>query len=160
MKYRLFQYRLPADPELADLNAFLAQNRIATVTQQIVRTSGGDMLVFVVEIASSQGQVGSDRATPRIDYRNVLSESEFAVFSQLRDERKQLATEEGVPVYAIFSNAQLAEMVQKNLTTLSELAKIPGLQKTRVEKYADRILPILTAAFQASTDGSDEGSES
>ena len=51
MRFRLFQYPLPAPTELDDLNAFVASQRIATVTHHLVQTPGGGMLVFVVETA-------------------------------------------------------------------------------------------------------------
>ena len=42
MRFRVFQFPLPADDDLPELNAFLAANRVATVTQHLVTTSGLD----------------------------------------------------------------------------------------------------------------------
>lgn len=62
MNYRAFQYPLPAPPELEELNAYLAAHRVASVTQHLAATSGGSMLVFVVETAAggseSAGAIG------------------------------------------------------------------------------------------------------
>jgi len=57
--------------------------------------------------------------------------------------RKKIAEEEGVPVYAIFTNAQLAEIVKREMKDLSELATIEGIGKTRIEKYGERLFRAL-----------------
>ena len=126
MNYRLFQYQLPAPPELEDLNAFLATERVAAVEKHLVQTHGGAMLVFIVEtVGKKPGQTPGGEV--RIDYREVLNDADFAVFSRLRDERKKIAASEGVPIYAIFTNAQLAEMVKRPAKTVAELGAIEGL---------------------------------
>ncbi len=149
MSFRLFQYALPAEPELADLNAFLASHRIATVHREVVATPSGPLLLFLVECVPGARQERDDRtsASARIDYRETLSEEQFAVFSSLREVRKRVAEADGVPVYAIFSNAQLAEMVQRKAVVASEMSKIDGVGKGRVDKYAAAFLPTLVQAF-------------
>ena len=49
----------------------------------------------------------------KVDFKEVLSDPEFAVFARLRALRKERADAEGVPAYALFTNEQLAEMVQR-----------------------------------------------
>jgi superfamily II DNA helicase RecQ len=120
MNYRVFQYPLPAPPDLEDLNSYLSRHRVAGVTQYLAGSAGGSMLVFVVETVAppADGQFGG-RA--KIDYRAELSEEEFAVFSRLRAWRKQAADAEAVPVYTLFTNAQLAEMARRRVgSTWSE----------------------------------------
>jgi superfamily II DNA helicase RecQ len=78
-----------------------------------------------------------------VDYREQLSAEEFAVFSRLRDERKKWAEAEGVPVYTIFTNAQLAAMVRQRVTTAAALGGIDGIGPARVAKYGDRLLAVL-----------------
>jgi superfamily II DNA helicase RecQ len=53
---------------------------------------------------------------------------------KLRDLRKQLAQAEAAPVYTIFTNDQLAEMVRRRLTTLTDLQTIVGVGEARVAK--------------------------
>ena len=71
----------------------------------------------------------------KIDYKDVLKPEEFAVFAKLRDLRKQIAQAEAVPVYTIFTNEQLADMVRAKVTTRAGLGKIDGIGEARVEKY-------------------------
>jgi len=143
MTYRLFQYPLPAPPELEDLNAFLASHRVAAVTQHLVQATGGAMLVFIVQTVPGEAAGKNRQPEAKIDYREVLSGEDFQVFSRLRDERKKIAEAEGVPVYAIFSNAQLAEMVKRKVRTPADMSGIEGIGKARVEKHAGRLLAIL-----------------
>ena len=60
----------------------------------------------------------------RIDYRDVLSEADFAVFKRLREWRKQVAAAEGVPVYTVFTNEQLATIVTTRPASLPALGKL------------------------------------
>jgi hypothetical protein len=45
----------------------------------------------------------------QVDYKEILSSSEFTVFSELRRIRKEISQTEAVPAYAIFTNEQLAQ---------------------------------------------------
>ena len=48
----------------------------------------------------------------KIDYRAVLDERTFALFSHLREIRKALAEKEHLTPYAVFTNEQLAEVAK------------------------------------------------
>ena len=65
MRFHLFQYTLPADPDLQDLNTYLASHPVATVNQQIVATAGGPLLVFVVETVGTATGSKSRASTPK-----------------------------------------------------------------------------------------------
>lgn len=148
MTFRVFQYRLPAPPELEDLNAWIASHRTVAVTHQVAPMAGGAMLVFVVETTGdreSPATAGAESAArpDKVDYREALSGEDFAIFSQLREERKRIAAEEGVPVYTVLSNAQLAALVQNRVVTPEAMGEIEGLGKGRVEKYAARMLAVM-----------------
>ncbi len=143
MNYRVFQYPLPTPPELAELNAYLASHRVAEVTHHLAPMPGGSMLVFVVQTAAGQAgtEVGAGRS--KIDFRTELNEEDFSVFSRLRDWRKKVAESEGVPVYTVFTNAQLAELVTKKVTTPEALRQIEGIGTARAEKYGSGLLEML-----------------
>lgn len=65
----------------------------------------------------------------RVDYKTILAPEEFDVFSRLRDLRKELAQAEAVPVYALFTNEQLAQMVQRRCQCRSDLSTIEGVNR-------------------------------
>ena len=76
----------------------------------------------------------------------MLSAEEFVKFSVLREVRKTLAAEDAVPVYAVMTNKQLAEIVQTQVSDRQGLSAISGLGEARVEKYGDRILQVMNLA--------------
>ena len=144
MKFQLFQYPIPTDSNLDDLNRFLASHRIVSVTREIVNGNSGPVLLFIVETAS--GDVQDESRTKRIDYRELLSAEDFLVFNDLRTARKALADNEGVPVFSIFNNAQLADMVTSKASAMSDIAAIKGVGEARCEKYGESMLKILRRA--------------
>lgn len=136
MRFRLFQYPLPTDPDLPDLNAFLAGRRVAAVAHHVTPHAGGSLLVFVVEtVGGASTEMSSPAApSPKVDYRELLSEDEFAIFSRLRTERRQIAEAEGIPVYTVFTNAQLAEMVRRRVTTAASSGMDP-FGSRRIDRF-------------------------
>ena len=145
MRFRVFQYPLPTAGELSDLNAFLASQRVATVAHHVVAHGQGGMLVFVVEVAGGPAGRAAPSGHHKVDYRETLSPAQFELFTRLRAARKAWADSEGLPVYALFTNAQLAQMAVGPCATAADLARIEGVGPARSEKYAERLLAILNA---------------
>jgi superfamily II DNA helicase RecQ len=81
-----------------------------------------------------------------VDYREVLAEAEFVIFSRLRDLRKAIADKEAVPAYSIFTNEQLAAMVTGKVDSISGMEAIPGIGAARVGKYGEAFLALLKSA--------------
>jgi superfamily II DNA helicase RecQ len=81
----------------------------------------------------------------KVDYRDVLDEREFALFTRLRSLRKTLAEQEGIPAYALFTNEQLASMIQQRVASKAALGTIDGVGTARVDKYGEAFLRILLA---------------
>lgn len=157
MPYRLFQYSIPSPPDLDDLNIFLASNRVLSVSQQFVPSQGGTWLVFVVQTVSAVSTKGSGtNSATKIDYRELLNPSDFAIFNRLRQERKKWSDAEGVPAYVVFTNEQLATMVRQKVNTRENLAKIQGVGTARIERHSDEILAIIASATKSANDKIDE----
>jgi superfamily II DNA helicase RecQ len=55
--------------------------------------------------------------------------------------RKNIADSEGVPVYTVFTNEQLAEIVRQKITTKNALSGIQGVGGKKIEKYGDNFIP-------------------
>ena len=120
------------------LNQFLASHRILSVERHFVTQGTASFWTFCVDYLE-----GAPAATPsrfgvgksRVDYREKLAPDDFAVFARLRDERKVISQTEGVPVYTIFTNEQLAQMVENKVRTRGDLEKIAGVGDGRIDKY-------------------------
>lgn len=149
MAYRCFLVPVRNGGEAEEeLNRFLRGHRVLSVDRRWVDLGTESFWSFCVDYqesaqpgaASGRGPIG---ARGRVDYREVLSPEEFAAFAKLRDLRQSISKEEGVPVYHVFTNEQLAAMVQKGAKTRADLGRIDGIGESRVEKYGERFLTCL-----------------
>jgi superfamily II DNA helicase RecQ len=154
MPFKLFAVPVSNGAEAErELNGFLQSHRVLTVDRQLVAHGPSSFWSFCVDYLAP----GAERAGPpstrppgakaKIDYREVLKPDEFAVYARLRDLRKGISHEEAVPVYMIFTNEQLAQMVQTRAASKADLEKIAGVGNARVEKYGPRFLEVLVAAW-------------
>jgi superfamily II DNA helicase RecQ len=57
-----------------------------------------------------------------------------------------LASQEAVPAYVIFKDAELAGIAARDPGTLAELAGCPGMGEIRLERWGDEILAVLDMA--------------
>ncbi len=144
MRHRFFAIPAldPAEAE-AELNRFLGSHRVLSADRHLV--ADGAASFWAVGVSYSERSIpGSQARKGRIDYREVLSPEDFAVYATLRELRKQVAEQQGVPPYAIFNNAQLAEMVQKRMRSSEELGQVAGVGPSRVEAHGPRFLERLS----------------
>lgn len=125
---------------LGELNHFLKLHRVTDVQKTAVASGGVNYWAFCITYLP---QADSDTKIPgtkkgKIDYREVLEESVFARFAELRKIRKQIADAEAIPPYAIFTDAELAEVAKLETITLKSLKTIPGVGEKKIEKYGNR----------------------
>jgi ATP-dependent DNA helicase RecQ len=64
-----------------------------------------------------------------------------------------------VPVFTVFTNAQLAEMVRMPVSTAADLGKIDGVGETRVTKYGKEVLAELAQSRTPAGKEVDEANE-
>jgi superfamily II DNA helicase RecQ len=129
----------------AEMNAFLRSHRVLAVKKEFVPDGENSFWAFCAEYLESPAGMAPAPGgkPPKVDYREVLKPEEFEVFSRLREWRKGVAEQEGVPVYAVLTNEQLAQMVQKRVTTRAGLKEIEGVGEARLAKYGDALLERL-----------------
>lgn len=156
MAFHVFNYPIPAPDPLEELNAFLQAHRVASVQHHIVTTPNGSWVVFVVETleptARGRGRRERSPASESVDYRKELDPDAFALFTELRATRKRLAQNQEIPVYAVFSNADLAAIARTAPRTVEELAKIEGIAARRIEKYGAQIIAVVEGTNPASSE--------
>lgn len=157
LKFFVVSVRDAASAE-AELNAFLRSHRILSVDRRWVEEGDNSFWSICVDYleAKSNDAVPTARSSKgKVDYKEVLSPEDFAVFAKLRELRKQIGSDEAVPVYTIFTNEQLAQIVQSRADSKSALRKIEGVGDAKIEKYGDRFLQLLSAQWnnKDETDG-------
>lgn len=84
--------------------------------------------------------------------RTFGSEADQALWEALRTRRRELADEQGVPPYMVFSDATLTEMVEQRPHTLSEFARISGVGERKLEAYGEEFLEVLRDAGEPGED--------
>jgi superfamily II DNA helicase RecQ len=134
-----------------ELNIFLRSHRIVTMERRFVDQGTASFWTFCVDYLDTPASNASFRGSSnrgKIDYKEVLSPEDFAVFAQLRDLRKEIAQAEAVPMYTVFTNEQLAKIVQNRVQSRADLEKVAGVGDARVAKYGDRVLQKLATAWQ------------
>jgi superfamily II DNA helicase RecQ len=133
------------------LNGFLSSHRVVSVRSEAIADGANSFWMMTVEYVTGANRSAAGAAAAKaafhgkVDYRTILSEEEFGVFSRLRELRKELSLREAIPVYAIFTNEQLAQMVQQRCRSIGELGRIEGVGEQKLEKYSAQLLPVLMA---------------
>jgi superfamily II DNA helicase RecQ len=143
----------------AELNGFLRSHKVLAVDRRWVEQGASSFWSFCVDYLETSSGGGSDGRPAgqrgKVDYKEVLTAEEFAVFARLREVRKEIAAAEAVPVYTIFTNEQLAQMVQAKAKDRAALEKIAGVGDARIDKYGARMLEVLAGAWPVNTDEAD-----
>ena len=138
MKMRFFTIPMQdSGGATGELNGFLSNHRILTIERHFVADGTNSAWAICVNYLDSAERAAADKrggGGGRVDYRELLSDSDFAVFAKLRSLRKTLAEQDGVPAYALFTNEQLADMVRKKVTSLNALEQISGVGPARYEE--------------------------
>jgi superfamily II DNA helicase RecQ len=132
-----------------ELNQFIKTHRIVNVEKQFHSEGADGYWSFCLQWQEQYQESSTARDASKIDYKAVLSAEQFAIFSLLRERRKQIAEQDGVPVYAVATNEHLAEMVRGSVTSKAELQKISGFGTSKIERYGNLFLETIRNAVQS-----------
>ncbi|MBF0227293.1 MAG: HRDC domain-containing protein [Desulfobacterales bacterium] len=126
----------------SDLNRFLASKKVINIHREFVSNGENSFWNIAVEYLTEQDNEDTS-GKKRVDYREVLKQEDFALFAKLREWRKTAAEKEGVPVYNLFTNEQLAQIAEHKINTKAALIKLEGVGDARVKKYSDAVIKIV-----------------
>ena len=152
MAFEIFNIEIPnGREELERLNRFIETHRVVSTQHQVVMRDNIPYVCFCLEYTTDQGRTNQlDKQQPSEERKDVwmtLTPEERTIFSQLRELRNAIATQEHVKSFVVFTNDQLAEMVKRRVTTLEAMKEIPDIGKSRLEKYCPRVLELLKQIF-------------
>jgi superfamily II DNA helicase RecQ len=154
-------FRIPAQNLNAaghELNRFLRSHHVQTIERHFIEQGEQSFWLFSVEYQEQAGGrssgepaanasessastgAGGTRRKERIDYRDKLSEEDFQLYVGLKKLREQLADEEKLAIYLIFTNDQLAKLAESKPRTTEDLKQIEGVGPAKIEKYGARVL--------------------
>ena len=148
MKLQYAAFLLPlyaGSSEQDELNRFLRGHRIVQTRKELVTANGASQWAVIVEYLDSPEKSAGDSVKGKIDYKEVLSGGDFILFSKLRETRKKLAEENGLPVYAVCTNEQLAEIAKRRPKSLAECMQIDGIGQSKADKYVPALLECINS---------------
>lgn len=151
MQIRIFNIPLTDSGEaLTEMNRFLSGHKVLEVEQRFFQNEKGGCWSFCVRTLPDATGTGAGTAAnggrAKKDYKLLLPEEQFAVFSRLREIRKVLAAEDGVPAYAVFTDEELSNIARLEELTEKGLASIGGIGEKKIERYGRPMLEQYHAA--------------
>jgi DNA helicase-2/ATP-dependent DNA helicase PcrA len=75
--------------------------------------------------------------------KTAVPAEDAATFGRLRAWRKKQADAQSVPAYVVFSDATLVAIADRAPANEAELAQVPGVGPTKLQRYADVVLAVL-----------------
>lgn len=81
--------------------------------------------------------------TPRNAVSAILPESDRSLFEALRAKRMEIARAQNVPPYVIFHDKTLIELAAAKPVSAKEMAGIPGVGDTKLERYGPAFLAAI-----------------
>ena len=121
-----------------EMNRFLRGNKILEVESELISNQNGSYWCFCVRYIEKTGT--EDIIKEKIDYKKVLDEATFSRFSKLREIRKKVAAEEGLPAYAVFTDEELAGLAKLETITRKGMLSIKGIGDKKVERFGSHFV--------------------
>ena len=75
----------------------------------------------------------------------VPADYDEELFERLRELRRRLAAEQGVPAYVVFGDRSLADMAARRPATLDEMLAVHGVGSAKLERYGEVFLAEISA---------------
>ncbi len=135
---------------MEEMNVFLRSKKILQTEMQLVTDANRAYWSFCIRYIEDVAI--SDRDKPKVDYKQVLDEPSFARFSKMRDIRKKVSMDEGIPAYAIFTDEELAGIAKLEDISLLKMRTVKGIGEKKVEKYGQYFLETRATVPNGGTD--------
>jgi len=75
------------------------------------------------------------------------------LFESLRDLRRKLSSEQGVPAYIVFGDAALRDMARRRPSTLDEFMEVQGVGQKKCKDYGELFVERIVAGCLANAEG-------
>ncbi|HTH98779.1 MAG TPA: DNA helicase RecQ [Stellaceae bacterium] len=109
---------------------------------QLVR--GEATVMLRADPEASAASLSPSRGSAKRGTPVPLDAASAVLWEALRQCRLELAREQGVPPYVIFHDATLMAMVERRPANLDELSRIPGVGRSKLDRYGEAFLAMLT----------------
>ena len=145
MQIKIFTVPVISGEQISEeLNRFLRSQKIVEIDKHIVTQGGNSYWSFCITYLPVAGAVAPDSdRREKVDYKKVLDERAFRIFTILRTLRKRIADREAIPAYAVFTDAELAEIAKIENPDAVKIRVIPGVGEKKIEKYGAELCQML-----------------
>ncbi|MBT4027839.1 MAG: HRDC domain-containing protein, partial [Planctomycetes bacterium] len=146
MQFHTFYIPAKGNAELEEeLNHFLRSRSIVNVRKELVQDAGESYWSYCIEeMLGGKIKTIGKKKKETIDYREVLSDKDFALYSTLRDKRNELAKAEGMSMWNVAYNHQIASMAEDRPKTVADLKKIKDFGEKSIEKFGESFLKVVS----------------
>ena len=145
MQVQIFTVPMLANQQQIDeVNTFLRSHSIIDMEKNCVTNNSTTFWTFCIRYTEGT-HIEKTLVKSKVDYKEVLDEPTFKIFSDLRECRKKIADNMGIPVYTVFTNEELAVVARLPQITGDNLKKIQGIGDKRMEKYGIELLRLYDA---------------
>ena len=137
------------------VNQMLVENLLVTtgdkyallkITEHTDEVLQGERRVFLKRAKSSPGQknmAGREKKGSGMRKSDILNSRGLALFEQLRGLRTQIAREENIPPYIIFTDKTLVDMCVKLPFSRADMMKVSGVGENKYARYGERFLSAI-----------------
>lgn len=109
-------------------------------------TEAGKKVLFEgknVSLAMPQPKLGEKTAQPRVVEKSKTQVLREELLARLTALRRELAVQQGIPPYTLFSDLTLQQMADLRPLTDAEMLEIPGVSERKLQLYGDAFLSEL-----------------
>ena len=102
-----------------------------------------DILFGGVSVTMRCKEAPEEKTAPKPDGQKAQIYSDDGLYEHLRRLRTEIANEQGVPAYIIFTNAALADMAAKKPLDMAEFRCVSGVGEQKAKMYGERFLKAI-----------------
>lgn len=154
MQIKIFNILASAsEDEVAQINKFIRGNKVLDIDRHFyVGSDNVGRWSLLITYLPIQNNIVGEKVV-KVDYKELLSPEDFEKFVRLRAVRKQLADDDAVPAYAVFTDNELSQIAQMPAMDANLMRKISGIGSKRIEKYGR----LICERYKMLTDGEESG---
>jgi ATP-dependent DNA helicase RecQ len=124
--------------KLLELNAVeIGEFKVYRLTPYGVEVIKGEHLI---ELKKERLSVQKAQDKKRVTY---FDDYNVEVYDKLRDLRKQIASEKGIPPYIVFSDKTLKDLSNKQPQNKEAMLEVHGIGEVKFERYGEEFLTLL-----------------
>jgi superfamily II DNA helicase RecQ len=130
------------------LDRALSEGSLLETREHFFVHQGVPHLALVLVLEQAGTATPHRRAADHADPGDALPETARPLYRNLRGWRNERAKTDGVPAYALFRNAQLAEICRRAPRSLAALREIDGIGEATCRKYGAELLALIPADYE------------